>query len=137
MIVRWAVRGCNLFPLADLPEYFKRGNKLSNNKKRWVCFGVQVDFKLLSERGQGGRGTNLMWKSIPQSGSIKSKTITKVFERFMNRRVELWNDKEIATTLTAPGTIRTAVGRKIWSKIPVCLIQFWLHCFGCTVIYID
>ena len=36
----------------------------------------------------------------------------------MNRRVELWNDKEIATTLTGPGTVRTAVGRKIWSKIP-------------------
>ena len=36
----------------------------------------------------------------------------------MNRRVELWNDKEIANTLTAPGIMRTAVGRKIWSKIP-------------------
>ena len=35
----------------------------------------------------------------------------------MNRRVELWNDKEIATTLAVPGAIRTAVGRKIWSKI--------------------
>ena len=60
---------------------------------------------------------NLIWESIPNSGSIKSKTITKLFDRFMNRRVELWNDKEITTTLTAPGTIRTAVGRKIWSKI--------------------
>ena len=37
---------------------------------------------------------------------------------FVNRRVGLWNDKEIATTLTVPGTIRTAVARKIWSKIP-------------------
>ena len=35
----------------------------------------------------------------------------------MNRRVELWNDKEIATTLAAPGAERSAVGRKIWSKI--------------------
>ena len=61
---------------------------------------------------------NLILKSIPNSGSIKSKTITvtKLFDRFMNRRVELWNDKEIATTLTVPGNIRTAVGRKIWSK---------------------
>ena len=66
---------------------------------------VQVGFKLLSEGGQGGRG-------------IKSKTITKLFDRFMNRRAKLWNDKDITTTLTAPGTIRTAVGRKIWSKIP-------------------
>ena len=36
----------------------------------------------------------------------------------MNRRVELWNDKEIATTLAEPGTVRGAVGRKICSKIP-------------------
>ena len=37
----------------------------------------------------------------------------------MNRRVELWNGKEIATTLTVPGAVRTGVGRKIWSKIPM------------------
>ena len=36
----------------------------------------------------------------------------------MNRGAKLWNDKEITTTLTAPGIIRTAVGGKIWSKIP-------------------
>ena len=35
----------------------------------------------------------------------------------MNRRVELWNDKEIATTLAAPGSVRTGLGRKLWSKI--------------------
>ena len=56
---------------------------------------------------------NLIWKSIPNSGSIKTKTITKLFDRFMNRRVELWNDKEIATTLDVPSAIRTAVRRKI------------------------
>ena len=75
--------------------------------------GVQVDFKLLSERGQGWRDMNLIWKSIPNSWSIKSKTITKLLDRFMNRRVELWNDKEIATTLAEPGALRTAGGRKI------------------------
>ena len=32
----------------------------------------------------------------------------------MHRGVELWNDKEITTTLTAPGTVRTAV-RGIWA----------------------
>ena len=32
----------------------------------------------------------------------------------MNRRVELWKDKEITTTLTVPGTIiRPAVGREM------------------------
>ena len=60
---------------------------------------------------------NLIWKSIPKHESIKCKTITKLFDRFMNKRVELWNDKEITTTLTARGTIRTVVERKIWSKI--------------------
>ena len=61
---------------------------------------------------------DLIWKSIPNSGSIKSKTITKLFDRFMKRRVEFCNGKEITITLTTPGTIRTVVGRKIWSKIP-------------------
>ena len=60
---------------------------------------------------------NLVWESILNSGSIKSKSITELLDRFMNRGVELWNSKEITTTLTRPGTIRTAVGRKIRSKI--------------------
>ena len=59
---------------------------------------------------------NLIWKSIPDSRSIKSKTITKLFDRFMNRRIALWNDNKIATTLTVPGMVRTAVGQEIWSK---------------------
>ena len=90
-----------------------RGMILTKVGMLW-CTGL----KLLSEGGQGGRGTNLIRKSIPYSGSIKSKTITKLFDRFMNRRAKLWNDKEITTILTAPGTVRTAVGRKICSKIP-------------------
>ena len=60
---------------------------------------------------------NLIRKSIPNSGGIKNKTITKLFDRFMNRGLELWNDKEITTTPTVPGTIRNVVERKIWSKI--------------------
>ena len=75
---------------------------------------------------------NHIWKSFPNSGSIKSKTITKLFNRLMNRRVELWHDKEITTTLAAPGTIRIDVGRKIWSKIPrkICVKKFVNKC-GC------
>ena len=78
-----------------------------------------------------------MWKSIPNSRNIKSKTITKLFGRFMNRRVKLWNDKEIATTLTTPGTIRTAVGRQIWSKIPrkPCVKKLVNKC-GCLKHYV-
>ena len=35
----------------------------------------------------------------------------------MNSGLELWNDKEIITTLTAPGTTRAALGGDIVSKI--------------------
>ena len=31
--------------------------------------------------------------------------------------MKLGNDKEITTTLTAPGTVGTVVGRDVWSKI--------------------
>ena len=55
---------------------------------------------------------NLTRKSSPSSIGIKNKTITKLFDIFMDRMVRLWNDKEITTTLTAPDTIRTAVGRE-------------------------
>ena len=58
---------------------------------------------------------NITRKSIPNSGGIK-KTITKPFDRFMNRGKEFWNDKEIATTLMAHDTVRIAVGRDIWGK---------------------
>ena len=97
----------------------KEGSSNTENTRewsrlRWVCSGVKVGFKLLSGRGQGWRDMNLIWMSIPNSGSIKSKTITKLLDRFINRRVELWNNKEIATTLAAPST----VGRKICNKIP-------------------
>ena len=45
---------------------------------------------------------------------VESKTITKLLGRFMGRGLKLWQNKEITTTLTAPGTIRTAVGRFIY-----------------------
>ena len=60
---------------------------------------------------------NLLMKSIPNSASIKSKTITKLFHGFMDQGLKLGNDKEITTTLTAPGTVGTAVARDVWSKI--------------------
>ena len=79
---------------------------------------------------------NLTWKSNPNSGSIKSKTITKLFDRFMNRSVELWNDKEITTTFTVPTTIKTAVGRKIWSQIPrKTRVKKLVNKFGCLKHY--
>ena len=50
----------------------------------------------------------------------------------MNRRVELWNDKEIATNLAVLGAIRTVAGRKKWSKIPrkICVKKLVNKC-GC------
>ena len=69
---------------------------------------------------------NLIRKSIPNSGGIKSKTITKLFDGFMNRGLELWNHKQISTTLTAPGTVRTAEGRDIWKKCEESCKQGWL-----------
>ena len=60
---------------------------------------------------------NVIRKSIPNSGASKSKTITKLFDRFMDRGLKFWNYKEMTTTLTVPGTVRTAVERDIWSKI--------------------
>ena len=39
---------------------------------------------------------NLIRKSIPNSGGIKNKSIT---DGCLNRGLELWNDKEITTTL--------------------------------------
>ena len=60
---------------------------------------------------------NLIGKSILNSRSIESKTITKLFDRLTSRRMELWNNKEISTFLTVPGTVSTTVRRKKWSKI--------------------
>ena len=57
---------------------------------------------------------NLIRKSIPNSGGIKSKNITRLFDRFMNRGVAF--DKEITTNLTLPGIIRTAAVTELWSK---------------------
>ena len=48
-----------------------------------VCLGVKVGFEAFSEGGQRGGRRNLLRKSIPKSGSIKSKTITKMFDAFM------------------------------------------------------
>ena len=60
---------------------------------------------------------NLIGKCIPDSGGIKSKNINKPFNKFMNRRVEFWNDHEITTTLTAPGTMKASTVREICSII--------------------
>ena len=43
--------------------------------------------------------------------------MTKLFNRFIDSGLKLGNDKEITTTLTAPGTVGAAVGRDVWSKI--------------------
>ena len=67
----------------------------------------------LKERGC----TDVLRKSKPNSGSIKTKTITKPLDGFVDLGLKLGNDKKSTTTLTAPGTVGTAVGRDVWSKI--------------------
>ena len=51
------------------------------------------------------------------SGSTEGKTMTELFDRFMDCGLKLGNDKEITTTLAASGTVGAAVGRDVWSKI--------------------
>ena len=41
---------------------------------------------------------NLISNNTPNSGGIQRNTITKLYDRFMNRRVELLNDKDISIT---------------------------------------
>ena len=53
---------------------------------------------------------NLHQEEHSKECGINSKTITKLLDRFIDRRLELLNHKEINTTLTWPGTVRTAVG---------------------------
>ena len=55
----------------------------------WVLFGLEVEFKLLFERGIKGVCTNFISKSIPHSGRFKSKTITKLFDRLLSRWMKL------------------------------------------------
>ena len=45
---------------------------------RWVYLCREVGFKLLSEKGNRGRDSDLIRKSISHGGSIKSRTITKL-----------------------------------------------------------
>ena len=68
---------------------------------------------------------------------MKSKIITKLFDRFMNRRVKIWNDKEIASTLTVSGTVTTAVGIKILSNVPrkTC-VKILINKCGCLKHYV-
>ena len=47
---------------------------------RLVCLGIEVGFQLLSTISNRGRFMNLIWKSIPNSGNIKSKAVTKLFD---------------------------------------------------------
>ena len=44
----------------------------------------KVGFELFSEGGKRGGRTNLLRKSIPNSGSIEGKTMTELFDRFMD-----------------------------------------------------
>ena len=53
---------------------------------------------------------NIITKSIPHFGG---KAITKLFDRPLSRFVKLWYDKEITTTLTVSGIVRTTSRTKV------------------------
>ena len=54
---------------------------------------------------------------MPNIGQLKSKAVSKLFDRLMSKMVELWNNKDISSTLVVPVIVRTIIGRKIWNKI--------------------
>ena len=57
----------------------------------WVYLGEEVGFKLLSEGGSERECMNLIRKSIPNSGSIQSKAITKLFDRFLSKLMKRYS----------------------------------------------
>ena len=59
----------------------------------WIYLCVEIVFKLLSEKGNRERCTNLNRKSAPNSGSIKSKTVTKLSDRILSRWMKLGENK--------------------------------------------
>ena len=69
----------------------------------------------------------------PKEWGIKSKTITNVFDKFMNEKGRNLERLGNYYHSTAPGTIRTAVGRVIWSKIlgKTCVKKLVNNC-GCS-----
>ena len=54
---------------------------------------------------------------MPNSGSINSKTETKLFSGLVNFRLKLWNIKEICNTLTVSSIVSIVVcGAKYLGK---------------------
>ena len=64
--------------------------------------------------------TDLIKKSIPNSGSIERKAIIKLFDRLLSRLKKVWYHKEITNTLTPHGTIlttiKTGTEQNTWGK---------------------
>ena len=67
----------------------KKGSSTTENtgrilRLRWVCLGVEIIVKLLSERCNGGGHKNFNRKSIQNTGSTKRKAITILSDRLKN-----------------------------------------------------
>ena len=68
---------------------------------------------MLFEGGwEGDRCTNLIRKSIPNSGGFKSKTLSKLFDRFINWGLELWRSRGESKDNVKDITDRLIVTRK-------------------------
>ena len=71
---------------------------IRENELRRICLCVEIGFELLSERGNSGRCTNVFRKRIPNSGSIKGETETKLLSGLVDFRLKFWYIKEIGNT---------------------------------------
>ena len=61
---------------------------------------------------------NMNWEAIPNCGSIKSKTVTKLFYRVMRGMREFRNHTDIGTFMTSmSGIVTTPIRLKVGTKI--------------------
>ena len=55
-------------------------------------------------------------RELHYSGSIKSKALTKVLDRILSRWMDVWYNKKITNTLTAPGSLRATKEERYRAK---------------------
>ena len=82
---------------------------MRENELRRISFCIDIGFELLSKRGNSGWCTNVFRKWIPNSGSIKGKTETKLLSGLVNFRLKFWYINEIGNTLTTSSIVSIVV----------------------------
>ena len=82
---------------------------IRENELRRISLCIEIGFELLSAIGNSGRCTNVFRKGIPNSGSIKGETETKLLSGLVNFRLKFWYIKEIGNTLTTSSIVSIVV----------------------------